>query len=102
MHRALWILQWLLAALFLFAGISKLAMPIQPMVDQTGLPANLIRFVGVMETLGALGLILPGLLHIRTSLTPLAAAGLILIMIPATVMTLQAGPAVLALLPFTT
>src|SRR5205823_3537295 len=68
MHRTLWIIQWLLAGLFLFAGIAKLAMPIQPMVDQTGLSANLLRFIAVMEILGALGLILPGLLHIQTKL----------------------------------
>jgi hypothetical protein len=102
MHRALWITQWLLACLFLFAGIAKLATPIQPMVDQTGLSANLLQFVAVMEILGALGLVLPGLLHTLTKLTPLAALGLIAIMIGATAITLRVGPALLALLPFAT
>jgi hypothetical protein len=52
--------------------------------------------------LGALGLILPGLLRIRPGLTPLAAAGLVIIMIGATVVTLATGPAMLALIPLVT
>ena len=51
------------------------------------------------EVLGALGLILPGLLHIRPGLTPLAAAGLVLIMIGATVLTLAEGTVASALIP---
>jgi uncharacterized membrane protein YphA (DoxX/SURF4 family) len=107
MHRALWITplwitQWLLACIFLFAGIAKLVVPIQPMVDQTGLSANLLRFVAVMEILGGLGMVVPGLLHTLTKLTPIAALGLIVIMIGATTITLRIGPALLALLPFAT
>jgi hypothetical protein len=48
--------------------------------------------------LGAIGLILPGLLSIRTSLTPLAAAGLVIIMIGATVITLASGDVAPALI----
>jgi hypothetical protein len=55
--------------------------------NQVQLPALLIRFIGVCEVLGALGLLLPGLLRIRRGLTPLAAAGLLIIMIGATVLT---------------
>jgi uncharacterized membrane protein YphA (DoxX/SURF4 family) len=102
MNRVLSIAQWLLALLFLFAGIVKLVSPIQPMVDQSGLPAGLLLFVGVMEILGGLGLILPGLLRIWTSLTPLAAIGLVLIMIGATTVTLRTGSVLMALLPFIT
>ena len=47
-----------------------------------------MRFIGVAEMLGGLGLILPGLLRIRQGLTPLAAAGLVIIMIGAVVITL--------------
>jgi hypothetical protein len=50
-----------------------------------------VRFIGVAEVLGALGLVLPGLTGIRPGLTPLAAAGLVIIMIGATVITLIAG-----------
>ena len=58
------------------------------------LPGAFLRFLGVAEILGALGLILPGLLRIRPGLTPLAAAGLVLIMIGATGISLAImGPA---------
>jgi hypothetical protein len=87
MNRALWIVQGLLSALFLFAGTVKLMMPLDEMAEMTGLPAALIAFVAVAEVLGGLGLILPGLLRIRTDLAPLAAAGLVIIMIGATVLT---------------
>jgi hypothetical protein len=66
------------------------------------LPALLLRFIGVCEVLGALGLILPGLLRIRQSLTPLAAAGLSIIMIGAVVLSIM-GPGVgAAVMPFVT
>jgi hypothetical protein len=55
------------------------------------LPGWFTRFIGVCETLGGLGLILPGLLRIRPGLTPLAAAGLVIIMIGAVVITLIGG-----------
>ena len=54
------------------------------------------------EVLGALGLILPGLLKRRTGLTPLAAAGLVIIMIGATVVTLASMPPSWAVLPVVT
>ncbi len=57
------------------------------------------RFIGVAEVAGALGLILPGLLRIRPMLTPLAACGLVIIMIGATVVTLADGDVVSALVP---
>ncbi|HEV2830011.1 MAG TPA: DoxX family protein [Pyrinomonadaceae bacterium] len=93
MNIALWIIQVLLALLFLFAGGTKLVLPIDVLTsmgspNQVHLPALLIRFIGVCEVLGALGLILPGLLRKRTDLTPLAAAGLVIIMIGATVITI--------------
>ena len=61
----------------------------------------MVRFIGVAEVLGALGLILPGLLRIRTGLTPLAALCLTPIMIGATVISLSSGPAAPALIPAT-
>jgi hypothetical protein len=58
-----------------------------------------MRFIGVAEVTGALGLILPGLLRIRPGLTPLAACGLIIIMSGATVLTLGSMGVVAALMP---
>src|SRR5262247_1862846 len=87
MNIALWIIQALLAALFLFAGGVKLVMPIEEMMKQMpiALPGWFVLFTGIVEVLGAIGLILPGLLRIRPGLTPLAAAGLVIVMIGATV-----------------
>jgi len=107
MNIVLWIIQVLLALLFLFAGGTKFVFSIEQMramgpPNQILLPGLLIHFIGVCEVLGALGLILPGLLRVRPGLTPLAAAGLLIIMIGATVITI-AGPGVMAApLPFVT
>jgi hypothetical protein len=95
----LWIIQGLLALIFLFAGGMKLILPIEAMTKQMPLPGLFLRFIGVAEVLGALGLILPGLLRIRPGLTPLAAAGLAIITFGATVVTLKAGEGALALFP---
>jgi hypothetical protein len=71
-----WTIQTLLAALFLFAGGMKLVLPIEAMTKQILLPGWFLRFIGIAEVLGALGLILPWLLDIKRVLTPLAAFGL--------------------------
>ena len=99
MNVALWIIQALLAALFLFAGGTKLILPFEEMTKQMPMPGLFLRFIGMCEVLGALGLILPGLTRIRTGLTPLAAAGLAIIMIGATVVTLMTGEIAMSLFP---
>jgi hypothetical protein len=90
---ALWIIQILLAALFLFSGGVKLVTPIEEMLKQMplALPGWFVRFTGVVEVLGAIGLIVPWLTGIRPGLTPLAAAGLVVVMIGAVVFTILAG-----------
>src|SRR6266568_5417333 len=98
MTYALWVVQGLLALLFLFAGGMKLVLPLEALQDPVALPGLFLRCIGVAEVLGALGLILPGLLRIRPGLTPLAAAGLVIIMIGATVITLVGGMVALALM----
>ena len=88
MTYALWIIQTLLGLLFLLSGGMKFAMSVAEMTkDMPSMPGWFLHFIGVMEILGGLGLILPSLLRIRPGLTPLAAAGLVIIMIGATVIT---------------
>jgi hypothetical protein len=99
MTYVLWVVQGLLALLFLFAGGTKLVLPLDQLAGPIALPGLFVRFIGVAEVLGALGLILPGLLHIRPWLTPLAAIGLVIIMIGATVLTLVSGAVAMALIP---
>jgi hypothetical protein len=106
--RPLWIAQGLLAFIFLFGGGAKLVMStdamlaqMQPPPPESVLPfiGPFLKFIGVCEVLGAIGLILPGLLHIRPGLTPLAAAGLVIIMIGATTITVMGGNVAQALFP---
>jgi uncharacterized membrane protein YphA (DoxX/SURF4 family) len=87
LNATLWTLQSLLAVIFVMAGAMKLLTPADLMEAQSPLPLFLVRFIGMCEVVGALGMLLPGLLRIRPSLTPLAAAGLVVIMIGATVLT---------------
>jgi uncharacterized membrane protein YphA (DoxX/SURF4 family) len=94
MKKFLWALQILLALLFLFAGAAKFFMPVDQMTK--GMPpalasASFLHFIGACEVLGGFGLVLPGLLRINTGLTPLAAAGLVIIMIGATVLSVPQG-----------
>lgn len=96
MNVLLWILQVLLALLFLFAGGTKLIMSAEALSQPATpnavmLPVWFIRFIGVFEFLGGLGLLLPGLLKTRQYLTPLAALGLAIIMIGAVVFTVIGG-----------
>ena len=67
MNRALWIVQGLLAALFLFGGTVKLMIPIEEMTAQMPLPGPFIQFIAIAEVLGGLGLILPWALRILAS-----------------------------------
>jgi hypothetical protein len=102
----LWTIQALLALVFLFAGGIKIVTPLDVLYAQMPLPLPgiFIRFIGVCELLGAIGLILPGLTRIRPELTSLAARGLVLIMVgaamftPADQLPLAAIPVVIGLL----
>lgn len=84
-NKSLWVVQILLAIAFGMAGAMKLFMPIEGLTAQMGwpgeVPSLLVRFIGLAELAGALGLILPSALRIRPSLTPLAAAGLVIVMV---------------------
>jgi hypothetical protein len=105
MNVVLWILQVLLALLFLFAGGTKLIMPLDVLLQQGSpnqvmLPGWFIRFIGVCEVLGALGLILPGVFKTRQYLTPLAALGLAVIMGGAVIVTIMGDGVRMAIGPF--
>jgi len=80
------------------AGGMKLILPIEEMTKQLPLPGLFLRFIAVCEVLGAIGLILPWLLGLRPGLTPLAAAGLVIIMIGATALTLATAGITMALI----
>jgi len=97
MNYGLWIVQGLLALMFLWVGGMKLILPVEEMTMP--MPGLFLRFIGLCEVLGALGLILPRLLGIRPGLTPLAAAGLVIIMIGATVVMLMNVEVAKALIP---
>ena len=99
-NTGLWIVQGLLAAMFLLAGVPKLVMSAAQMTapGPIQVPVAFIRFIGVCEILGAIGMILPGITRIRPGLTPLGAGGLVIIMIGATVVNIVNGPAAVAIL----
>lgn len=104
MNILLWILQILLGLLFLFSGAMKFVMSVAEMNRQAPvvLPSIFLHFIGVCEVLGGFGLILPSLLRIEPKLTPLAAAGLAIITIGATVITIMGGMVAMAMFPLVT
>jgi putative oxidoreductase len=77
MNIALWVVQALLALLFLLAGFPKATQPLDRLAGRMGwvkvVPQALTRFIGIAEILGAIGLILPALTHILPWLTIAAA-----------------------------
>jgi DoxX-like family len=84
-----------------FAGGMKLVLPVEVMQQgPLALPGPFLRFIGVAEICGAIGLILPWALRIQPRLTPLAASGLVMIMTGATVITALGGQVAGALIPF--
>ncbi len=86
MNIVLWILQFLLGIYFVSVGISHFILPPglpPPMAWMYELPTVLHYISGTAEILGGLGLVLPGLTRIQTRLTPLAALGLMLVMVGA-------------------
>jgi uncharacterized membrane protein YphA (DoxX/SURF4 family) len=88
MDTALWIVQILLAGLFLTTGITKLTQPRLRMAEgpmrwAADVTDRQFRAIGVLEILGAMGLILPSALGIAPKLLPLAAIGLALTMVGA-------------------
>jgi len=95
LNISLWIAQGLLAAMFLMAGAMKSTQPIEQLA--TSLPwvkeasTSLVRFIGISEFLGAVGLILPSLLRIQPKLTVYAAIGILTVMTFALVFHISRG-----------
>lgn len=89
LHISLWVAQILFAALFLMAGTFKIIQPIEALAVNMhwvlSTPAWLVRFIGISELLGGLGLVLPSLLRIKPQLTVWAAIGLAVVMVLAAI-----------------
>src|SRR5262249_39274019 len=92
MNSALWVVQVILALLFVFAGGMKLVLPLDKLTGPIALPGWFIRFIGELEVLGAVGMILPSLLRIGPWLTPVAAVGFVILMMGAIAVTLDGMP----------
>lgn len=101
-EKLAWVVQIVLAPLFLFAGVMKLVMDGEALTAQSGMSVAFLRFIGVCETLGGLGLILPWALRIRRELTPIAAGCLVIIMCGAVVTTAATVSLLAALFPLLT
>jgi uncharacterized membrane protein YphA (DoxX/SURF4 family) len=99
LNITLWTLQVLLAAFFVMSGLSKLVTPLAQLASQmpwvADVPALLVRFIGLAELAGALGLLLPSLVRVRPALTPLAALGLVAVMLLAAIFHLTRGEAMM-------
>ena len=99
MNIVLWIIQVLLALLFVFGGVMKLIFPMPPEIP---FPGWFMKFIGLCELLGGLGLVLPGVFRRQQFLTPLAAVGLTIIMIGAVAFSVKyfgVMPAITLLIP---
>ena len=96
LHIALWVAQGLVAAAFIMAGIMKLISPLDDLAANGmsfvhTFSEGMVRFIGISEVLGGLGLIFPALLRIKPILTPMAAIGLAVIMVLAAVFHVMQG-----------
>ena len=81
MNTALWIVQIILALMFVVAGIQPKARLVEKLPWTEDFSPCMIRFIGIVELLAAVGLVLPAATGIVPILTPLAASGLVVIMI---------------------
>lgn len=104
LNVALWVVQVFLAAMYLFAGYTKVANTPDALAASMGwgwalsVPAWFVMFIGVAELLGAIGIVLPAATRIMPWLTPLAAAGFVVVQVAAIVLHASRGEH--AVLPF--
>jgi len=103
MNIGLWAAQGVLGAVFLLSSSMKLMMPVEQLQAQMGWVGGtlgpLVRFIGAVELVGALGVILPAATRIKPWLTPLAALGFFVLMILASLTHVARGE--LGMLPVT-
>ena len=87
MNGVLWIVQIVLGLMFLLAGLMKVSQPKEKLTVRMGwvndFPVSIVKTIGSLEILGAIGLVLPALFNILPVLTPLAAGGLVCVMLGA-------------------
>jgi uncharacterized membrane protein YphA (DoxX/SURF4 family) len=105
MNLGLWIVQILIGAAFALAGLMKSVRPIPELAKRmtwvSAVSPATVRFIGVSELLGGIGVIVPWATGIAPVLTPLAAAGLVLVMVLAAIFHLrrrEGGVAITAIL----
>ena len=95
MNITLWIAQGLLAIMFIMAGLMKATQPIEVLAESlpwvTSTPLGLIRFIGISELLGGLGLLIPSIFRFKPMLTVWAAIGLITVMLFASIFHISRG-----------
>ncbi len=94
MNIALWVVQILLAVVFAMAGLTKLTQSKEALIERgmefvEDQSLSTVRVIGLLEVLGAIGLILPALTGILPWLTPLAAVGLALTMVGAIIVHIR-------------
>jgi uncharacterized membrane protein YphA (DoxX/SURF4 family) len=85
LNLALWIVQIVIGAAFVLAGVMKTTRPVDELAKRMGwvslVSPGMVRFIGAAELAGGLGVVLPWATHIAPILTPIAAAGLVIVMI---------------------
>src|SRR6185503_15621679 len=91
MNIMLWVLQVLLALAFLAHGLLFLFPPAEMLELMKFIPTAFRIFLGVAEVLAAVGLTMPGITRIQTWLIPCAAAGVMIVMISATIFHIARG-----------
>ena len=97
MNTALWIIALALAAVFAVGGISKLALPKEEIAALPGgawvggFSAGGVKAIGVLDLLAAAGLVLPAALEVAPVLVPMAAVGIVLLMVGAVIVRLRHG-----------
>ncbi len=95
LHIGLWVVQILLAVVFAGAGMVKATTPIAELTEKMGWPAMMpeamVRFIAISELAAVVGLLLPSLTRIKPMLTPLASAGLVVVMVLAVPVHLDRG-----------
>jgi uncharacterized membrane protein YphA (DoxX/SURF4 family) len=90
---AVWIVSGLLALAYLFSGANKALRPHEKVKMTMEFAEDFapwqVKVIGILEILGAIGLVLPELLHIAVILTPIAAVGLALLQIVAIIVHIR-------------